>query len=41
MPKKYTKIVMTGVGVAIGGILFAKFGKNATNDLLTKIGLGA
>ena len=41
MPKKYTKVIMTGVGVAIGGILFAKFGKNTVNDLLTKIGVGA
>ncbi len=39
MKKSYTKIIMTGIGVAIGGILFAKFGKNTVNDLLDKVGV--
>ena len=39
MSAKTTKMLKVGVGVAIGGILFAKFGKTMLNDILTQVGV--
>ena len=38
MSVKYKNLILTGVGVAIGGILFSKFAQNTVNDLLKKVG---
>ena len=38
MNVKYKNLILSGVGVAIGGILFSKFAQNTVNDLLKKVG---
>ncbi len=38
MNAKYKNLILTGVGVAIGGILFSRYAKNTVNNLLNKVG---
>ncbi len=38
MNAKYKNLILTGVGVAIGGILFSRYAQNTVNSLLNKVG---
>ncbi len=38
MNAKYKNLILTGVGVAIGGILFSRYAQNTVNNLLSKVG---
>ncbi len=38
MNAKYKNLILTGVGVAIGGILFSRYAQNTVNNLLNKAG---
>ncbi len=38
MNAKYKNLILTGVGVAIGGILFSRYAQNTVNNLLNKVG---
>ncbi len=38
MNAKYKNLILTGVGVAIGGILFSRYAQSTVNNLLNKVG---
>ncbi len=38
MNAKYKNLILTGVGVAIGGILFSRYAQKTVNNLLNKVG---